>query len=120
MKSPQSTKRIELVSDGKAVAFNPALLTRVQAAIYCACSVGLLDKLRAADAKRRLRGEPISGPAWERPIFGIRYKPASLDALSLAKTRSRQLNPRKYPIGGADHGRNRRTPPTIMWRVPRT
>ena len=80
MKSPQSTKRIELVSDGKAVAFNPALLTRVQAAIYCACSVGLLDKLRAADAKRRLRGEPISGPAWERPIFGIRYKPASLDA----------------------------------------
>jgi hypothetical protein len=62
--SAQSSKRIELVSDGKAVAFNPALLTRVQAAIYCAFSVGLLDKLRASDAARRMRGEPISGPAW--------------------------------------------------------
>jgi len=69
-----------MVSDGKAVAFNPALLTRVRAAIYCACSVGLLDKHRAADTKRRLRGEQIEGPAWERTSFGIRYKPTSLDA----------------------------------------
>src|SRR5882724_12338245 len=46
--------------------------------------------------------------------------PDTARTLSLAKTRSRQLNPRKYPIGGADHGCNRRTPPTIMWRVPRT
>jgi len=77
--SAAQSKRIELVSDGKAVAFNPALLTRVQAAIYCAFSVGLLDKLRAADSKRRMRSLPPEGPAWVRTSFGIRYKPADLD-----------------------------------------
>ena len=61
--SAAPSKRIDVVSDGKAVAFNPALLTRVQAALYCAFSVGLLDKLRASDAARRMRGEPIQGPA---------------------------------------------------------
>jgi hypothetical protein len=34
--------------------------------------------------------------------------------LSLAKTRSRRLNPRKCPIDGADHGCNRGTPTTIV------
>src|SRR5437016_1013146 len=77
--SSAPSKRIEMVSDGKAVAFTPVLLTRVQAAIYSACSVGLVDKLRAADSKRRLRGEPIQGPAWVRTHFGIRYRPADLD-----------------------------------------
>jgi hypothetical protein len=83
--SAAPSKRIEVVSDGKAVAFNPALLTRVQAALYCAFSVGLLDKLRASDAARRMRGEPIQGPAWVRTHFGIRYRPADLDAY-LART----------------------------------
>ena len=84
--SSAQSKRIEMVSDGKAVAFNPALLTRVQAAIYCACSVGLLDKLRAADNKRRMQqSEPIEGPAWVSTSFGIRYKPGDLDSF-LART----------------------------------
>jgi len=84
--SSAQSKRIEMVSDGKAVAFNPALLTRVQAAIYCACSVGLLDKLRAADNKRRMQqSEPIEGPAWVSTSFGIRYKAGDLDSF-LART----------------------------------
>src|SRR5438552_1401020 len=83
--SAAQSRRIEMVSDGKAVAFNPALLTREQAAIYSACSVGLLDKYRAADTQRRMRGKPIEGPAWVRTGFGIRYKPGDLDAW-LART----------------------------------
>jgi hypothetical protein len=78
--STAKSKRIELVIDGKVITLPPALLARKEAALYAGCSVGLLDKLRASDASRRMRGESIQGPAWDRTSFGIRYRPGSLDA----------------------------------------
>jgi hypothetical protein len=73
-------KRTPLVVDsGKVVQLAPAVLARAQAASYVACSVGLLDQLRAGDVKRLGRGEPIQGPAWVRLPFGIRYEISALD-----------------------------------------
>jgi len=72
----------DVASDGKIVALQPAMLTVLQAALFCACSASYLNSLRADDAKRLKRGEQIKGPQWVRVGpgggFGIRYRVSDL------------------------------------------
>jgi len=70
---------VELLPRGEVVAVKPALLSVASAATYCACSSSLLNALRAKDAAALRTGEPMTGPAWIRVGFGIRYKPRDLD-----------------------------------------
>src|SRR6266850_7071109 len=51
-------------------------------------------------------------PVNEGSMCAVDKRDGVAPPVSLAKTRSRQLNPRKCPIGGADHGWNRGTPTT--------
>jgi len=69
-----------IVSDGKVVALEPEVVTVAGAGAICACSASYLNTLRAHDAKRRLRGEPIEGPEWVRLGYGIRYRVRDLRA----------------------------------------
>jgi len=57
--SAAQSKRIAVVDSGKVVTSPPPLFTRPNAAAYAGCSVGLLDKYRASDHARQLRGVPI-------------------------------------------------------------
>ena len=71
-------KVLQVVSDGKVVAVEPEVLTVAGAAVFCGCSPGYLNQLRAADAKRLQRGVPIEGPQWRLLKFGIRYRVSDL------------------------------------------
>ena len=73
-------KPAQVLDSGRIVALAPALLSVKAAAVYCACSASLLNQMRATDARRMQRAEPIEGPQWVRLSYGIRYRVAALDA----------------------------------------
>ena len=69
-----------VVPSGEIVSVKPALLNVKAAALYCACSPGYLNALRAADVKRRAAGEVMVGPEWQSFRWGVRYRLESLTA----------------------------------------